>query len=401
MAFTFPFAARVQRPRQSNARCIRLTGVSLAVRFGLLCVAAALCAACSSDETVFVGRVPIDAAGGAGATDGGTTAGAAGASGAAAAGDLACLDEPTLGPEGYTWCTVAQASSTATWLSTPSPEEARVHAVSPEFSYSGMAAYFTDPPSVVSIGEFDQLVFEADVPAGEIFEIYIGRDTLTGCSYVLTGAGETEYVVDLRSPYWCWPSLCGNDLRAVGIMFRTHWRSAVDTTLVVTQVEFQTVSGPAGTVNGLNAGIGPGGYCWFAFAWDLGSASWQVPPSSGLAHVRASSPADASAGMGFELLDAPQDLTVFSRLELDATVPSGTEFSISAVVEEIEAEPRGCAWPQVGADTTTYVADFSDLSGCWGTPPFDLTATTRVELATPWADPGELDMRATAIRFVP
>jgi len=242
----------------------------------------------------------------------------------------------------------------------------------------------------------------ADVPTGESFEVYIGRDTRTGCSYVLTGAGATEYVVDLRSPYWCWPSLCGNDLSATGIMFRTHWRSAVDTTLLVTQLEFRTVSGPAGTVNGLNAGIGPGGYCWFAFAWDLGSASWQVPPSSGLAHVRASSPVNASAGMGFELLDASQDLTAFSHLELEASVPAGTEFSISAVVEETEAEPRGCAWSQIGAGTaTTYEADFSDLSGCWGSPPFDLTNTTRMEFATPWADAGELDMSTTAVRFVP
>ncbi len=328
-------------------------------------------------------------------------AGATGLAGAAPVGDLSCLDEPTLGPEGYTWCTVAQSNSSATWVSTPSSEEARVHAVSPEFSYSGMAAHFTNPPSIVSVNAYDQLFFEADVPAGENFEVYIGQDTHTGCSYVLTGAGVAEYVVDLRSPYWCWPSLCGNDLSATGIMFRTHWRNAVDTTLAVRRVELRTVSGPAGTVNGLNAGIGPGGYCWFAFAWDLGSASWQVPPSSGLAHVRASSPADASAGMGFELPDAPRDLTAFSRMELEATVPSGTEFSISAVVEEIEAEPRGCAWPQVGAGTTTYVADFSDLSGCWGTPPFDLSNATRVELATPWADAGELDLRATAVRFVP
>jgi len=129
------------------------------VRLGLVSAGAALCAACSSDETVFVGRVPIDAAGGALATDAGTMAGAAGASGAAPAGDLTCLDEPAIGPEGYYWCTVAQPSSTATWVSTPSPDEARVHAVSSEFSYAGMAAHFTDPPSILSIGDCDQLVF--------------------------------------------------------------------------------------------------------------------------------------------------------------------------------------------------------------------------------------------------
>jgi hypothetical protein len=363
-----------------------------------------LVAACSNDEAIVVGRVPTGA-GVAGAAaiasgSGGSNAGATAVQAGAPAGDLSCLDETTPGPEGYHWCTVAQSKSSAAWVSPPSATEARVHAVSSEFSYSGMAAHFTDPTTLVPIGEYDQLVFDAEVPSGDNFEVYIGQSVDIGCSYLLTGAGATEYVVDLRSPFWCWPSLCGNDLRATGLMFRTHWRYAVDTTLAVTRVAFRTVSGPAGTVNGLNAGIGPGGYCWFAYAWDLGSASWVVPPSGGLAHVRANSPAEASAGMGFQLRDAPTDLTLFARLEVEATVPSGTAFGISAVAAESEAEPGGCSWTQLGAGTATYAADLSDLSSCWGDPPFDLRTTTRVELATPWAESGELDMSVTAVRFV-
>ena len=371
-------------------------------------------AACSGNAEIVVGRVPREneapgATGGAAGQEGASGGAAgesrgdpvAGAAGAAPRGDLACLDEPRRGPDDYYWCLVAQSESSAAWDSPPSPTEARVTATSPEFSYAGMVAYFTDPPTVENVGAHDQLVFDADVPNQEQFEVFIGQSSDIGCSYLLTGAGETEYVVDLRSPYWCWPSLCSNDLRATGVMFRTNWRFAVDTTLAVSRIAFRTESGPAGTVNGMNAGLGPGGHCWFAFAWDLGSASWVVPPSSGVAHVRASAPEDAAAGMGFQLRDGPTDLATFSRLEVDATVPTETEFSISAVGGETEAEPRGCGWDQVGAGTTTYVADLSDRSGCWGDPPFDLGTTTRVEFATPWAGAAELDMTVTAIRIVP
>jgi hypothetical protein len=112
--------------------------------------------------------------------------------------------------------------------------------------------------------------------------------------------------------------------------------------------------------------------------------------------VLASAADPATAGLGFEAPGAPADWSALSRLELDATVAQGVEFSVQAVTS---GAPRGCTWSLSGAGQTTYGVDLSSAPSCSGDPPFDLRGVSRVEIG--YQGGGSAEIRVAAVRIVP
>lgn len=313
-----------------------------------------------------------------------------------AAAPFQCLEPPALGPNGYQWCRVADAGAQVSWAAPLDTESAHVAIDSPTYAWAGVAFEFDAEARVADVSVFDQLLVDANVAVDAPFEVVVSRGSDVGCVYSARGQGRGTTTLDLRSSFWCWPSLCGYDLRASGGAVRVPYSSGGALDLEVLDLHWLRTGSGAGTSSGLSAAFGPGGLCWFTFGWDGGAASWVTPPSTSEATAIASAAAPASAGLGFEIPGAPADWSTFSRLELDGTVAQGVAFSVRAVTS---GAPRGCSWDLVGAGPSTYTVDLSSPVSCSGDPPFDLRGADRVEIGYNAGTSAEI--RVSAVRIVP
>jgi hypothetical protein len=345
---------------------------------------------------------------GSGAGSGGSDPSEHGASGSAgqspevdAPAELPPLCETTLteeGPSGYAWCLYADSGSSARWAEDPTAEAAQATVDGGQYSTGGMVARLSTT-GTVDLSEYDKIVIEAEVADGLMFEVWVGHDQI-GCSYVLTGEGDTTYTVDLSDPDWCVPTLCEYDLHANGVAVNSEWDHQGEIELIVKSLSFETSSGGAGTVRAREAAIGPGGYCWFITAWDANSTvSWVQPPNAESAHAVATSGADAGAVLAVELEGRPVDLTEFSTAEFDAIVTADPIFHAQFVSDA--PEPAGCTWdiiPENGL--ATYTLDLSSPDNCFGSPKFDLTTAVRMDFGTGWVGESSMDIEVFEVRFV-
>jgi hypothetical protein len=313
-----------------------------------------------------------------------------------AAAPFPCLEPAAPGPSGYGWCRIADSPAQVSWVAPLTPDQAHVSIDGPESAWAGVAFEFDPEARVGDVSVFDELALDTNVGVDEPFEIVVGRGREVGCVYSARGQGRGTTAVDLRSAFWCWPSLCNYDLRASGGAVRVPYMSGGALDVEVFDVQWLRTGAGAGSSSGLSAAIGPGGLCWFTFGWDGGAASWVTPPSSSAAHVLASAAEPASAGLGFEVPGAPADWSTFARVEIDATVAAGVAFHVQVVTS---GTPRGCTWDLVGAGRTTYLLDLQNPPACWGDPPFDLRGAARVEIGYGGGNSSEI--LVAAVRIVP
>lgn len=340
---------------------------------------------------------------GTGGTTGGGTAGEGGEGGAGATGPIDCEDtlEPN-GPSGYAWCLGSFPGSSARFIDTPSDQGASASIADGTYSNASLSAVLTDS-GTVDLSGYDELVFDADVPDGQPFEVWIGHDD-AGCTYQMTGAGDTTYTLDLTEALWCEPTQCGFDLQASMVSFGSVWDEAEDLELTVKALSFEETSGGAGVATGREGAIGPGGSCWFIAAWNADSSiDWVEPPSQDSVHAIATSAENSGAALALELPDRPVDMTQFSAIEIDAIMSASTAVAVQLVGDA--AVPEGCGWLVSPADpsagVTTYTMDLTASPPfCYGTPPFDLTSAIRLDFATDWDPASDIEVEVVDVRFI-
>ncbi|MBN2191804.1 MAG: glycoside hydrolase family 30 protein, partial [Polyangiaceae bacterium] len=313
--------------------------------------------------------------------------------------DLAPVEAPgesCAGPDGYCWWTHAEASSSAEWIEPLAADTAHVYAAPGQYESAGMGFNLDPGRGTVDLGVYDEFIFDAVVVEGQPFTVSIGNDD-AACSWNLTGAGASRYLLDLSSPSACGQTACGYDLRAQWVTFNAPWgvEPGQSADILVSHVEFLTTGDGAVQAVAGDAGTGPGGRCWSAFVYsEVAAAEW-VELGATVARVHTTAAGDGQSGMKAELLPDERDLSPYAWLEFDAEITGADSFEFLTV-----ADGSWCSWLLSAAGAATYRVDLAAPDDCSGRDPAAIRALAEVgQLEFKNLGQPELDMSVTDIRF--
>ncbi len=253
-------------------------------------------------------------------------------------------------PAGTTWSLYSETGGDAQWVTPPTATSVSVTARSPQNVRAGLAFGFA-AGTELDLTQYDQVELTMAVTEGDMFELFLGRGSTLGCSYVFTRGKSNSYTTNLSSPAWCVPSQCGFNLRVTGGMVLAYVPGDSRLTATVTGLRFFSSSPGArsGSVSALGGAKGPGGYCWFLVNWDKAeSVSWfRTNPTSSSVHVFASSSTNSLIGMAFEVPLGAR-LSQYRTLVIDATVSGGTSQPASPFLVQAVKLSQGRGWVQQG-----------------------------------------------------
>jgi hypothetical protein len=315
-----------------------------------------------------------------------------------------------VGPGGYCWSTYTDPGATATWVTPPTTSEVHLSARSASDGRGGMMATLGGGARM-DLGQYDQLWFDADIPAGVPFNVFIQNgagsfDSFEGCWWYLVGAGKMRYTVDLLAATFCSPS-CGYDRSQIGsLAFATGgWGTDFSVDIVLTGLGFSKVSSGFGSISTSATAIrGLNDWCCTLFSWGtsagLGStASWVGPPTVSQVHANMTDTSTTSqAGIEIELPSNLQDFSAASYLDFDATVQLTGSNYFSVTLQGSNGAQR---FYNIGVlpGAVTYsipvASPASSMTGMGHT--FDPRAVATFSIETSWTGTGTADITVTRI----
>jgi hypothetical protein len=278
------------------------------------------------------------------------------------------------GPNGYLWWPYVDdsdpARANASWLSQP-PNNANsvsVQATHQRDYRAGLAFQFFADNSTRDLSQFTNVELTVELIEGDRFELFLGRGPNEGCSYVFykgDSSGPQFHSRQLSQADWCVPTQCGFNLQVNGGYFLAHVPSDSPLKATLTDLHFTTDSSGArsGSANALGGGRGPGNFCWYLGKWTEGvTVNWKHSyVTSSSAEAYASSPANAGAGIDFEI---PKDFNLgqYRWLNLDATISDMNSPSGSAdVLVQAVKQNSGRSWSIQGdGKRRTYRLDLTN-----------------------------------------
>jgi hypothetical protein len=322
----------------------------------------------------------------------------------------------TLGPGGYCWELWTQSpatspAATAVWATPPTPSSVHLIANSGVDTVAGAGLTLRKDGAAVDLGKFDQMWFDADVPAGKLFDVGFstgaqGGERPTGCSWTLTGNGKTRYLVDLKSAHLCYPSACGVDRSsAIYASFNSSgWGTTTKLDITVTGIGFlASTSGFSSVTTAGSPGQGLNGWCTSLFYWGLASPSWVAPPNSTSVAVQVMNTSTAGTGGAlFELPAGLRDLRGYGTLEIDADVKLDKASLFKVQLDGIEGAL--CQYDRVPvAGNHTYSIDLATPSGCQTGQghPLDWSNVYDISIGSNWKTAGNATFTITRLALKP
>jgi hypothetical protein len=268
---------------------------------------------------------------------------------------------------------------------------------------AGLAFQFESDGSLVDLSSFTSITLVADVTEGGPFEVFLGRGSELGCSYLFSNSDPAatpgSFSSSLASPAWCFPSQCGFNLAASGGMVLASVPTVSTLGATIRALKFVKGDVPAGGARAFMAGIGPGNFCWFLVGWKSATTAWQSGPvTSSSAHVEAMAKGNGVAGMAFEL-PAGYTLSRYRRLIMTANVLPDSRTS-SFLIQGVRDE-SGLIWrftPSAGL--RRYEVNLASPEGHFPSdkPKLGLDQVQRFEIVTSGGD-SYLNADVSAVAF--
>jgi hypothetical protein len=299
------------------------------------------------------------------------------------------------GPGGFFWFVWHDPGSTAIEKGPTSTELVAASLVDGIDGKAGLWGGLLDSGGVVDLSSYDELVLDADIPSGTLFQVELARAD-AWCEWLVIGQGSAEYRVSLHQPRDC-GGTCPFDFRAWSVGVTSHYALDQDVEVLVRDVALVTTGDGVGSSGPAGGLVGPGGWCWRPAAYyPEDTARWEGTPSSVAVSAYLEGPAESSPVLTAQVPSGAADGA--GALEIDATVGEGTLFSVKLG----DTEDAWCEWMYTGTGTAaTYASDLSVPDWCDNETELDLTKLSTLHLSKPWSEATSIVITVTDVRFVP